>query len=564
MRRFILGLLPLLCFAESSYQKPPAAIQKVLDSPGTPTANVNPSRDAMLLLEADRYPAIKELAQPMLRLAGHRINPRNNGRSRAIVYRSYQLVDLQTLGTRKVVTPAGTTLGIPRWSPDGKHFAFEVNFEERVELWIGETQSGVAKKVEGAQLNTAYGEPVQWMPESKGLLVQLVVAGRGEAPKKSSVPAGPLVQESAGRGAPAPTYQDLLASEHDEALFSYYATSQLAFVDLATRKITTAGKPLIVQSSEISPDGMHMMVSSIHKPFSWLHTAELFPREIEVWTRSGQLIRTIASQPMGDRIPIEGVRTGPRNAVWHPLEPSMLVWVEALDGGNPKEKAQFRDKLVTLRPPFQTPRDLHSVEQRVQGTIQFTASGDVIVHDYERNKRWLRTFLVGRQSAKLMEERNVQDRYKNPGIAAVDTLANGQKVLFQDGEFTYYIGEGASPKGDMPFVDRVSVATGNKQRIFQVIEKAVQVCANKTKKVPTSQLNEALLPEIAHYPPPAIKGKHIQIKYITQVAARTPSFAFFCNLPQYIQTSYQRFLENKLRENFDFEGVPVRLFFRKK
>lgn len=104
----------------------------------------------------------------------------------------------------------------------------------------------------------------------------------------------------------------------------------------------------------------------------------------------------------------------------------------------------------------------------------------------------------------------------------------------------------------------------NKQRIFQVIEKAVEVFENKTKKVPTSQLNEVMLREIEHYPPPSMKGKHIQIKYITQVKARFPSFAFFCNLPQYIQGSYERFLENKLREHFSFEGVPVRLIFRKK
>jgi GTPase len=103
-----------------------------------------------------------------------------------------------------------------------------------------------------------------------------------------------------------------------------------------------------------------------------------------------------------------------------------------------------------------------------------------------------------------------------------------------------------------------------KQRIFQVIEKTVQVFENKTKKIPTSKLNDLLLPEIARNPPPSMKGKHIQIKYITQVNARFPSFVFFCNLPQYIQRSYERFLENKLREHFDFEGVPVRLIFRKK
>lgn len=104
----------------------------------------------------------------------------------------------------------------------------------------------------------------------------------------------------------------------------------------------------------------------------------------------------------------------------------------------------------------------------------------------------------------------------------------------------------------------------NKQRIYQVMEKAVTVYDNKTKKVPTSKLNDTILPLIERNPPPSIKGKMVQIKYITQVNARFPSFAFFCNLPQYVQPSYQRFLENRIRENFDFEGVPLRLIFRKK
>jgi GTP-binding protein len=104
----------------------------------------------------------------------------------------------------------------------------------------------------------------------------------------------------------------------------------------------------------------------------------------------------------------------------------------------------------------------------------------------------------------------------------------------------------------------------NKQRIYQVMEKAVQVFENKSKKIPTSKLNDTLLPLIERSPPPSLKGKMVQIKYITQVNARFPSFAFFCNLPQYVQESYQRFLENRIRDNFEFEGVPIRLIFRKK
>jgi GTPase len=114
------------------------------------------------------------------------------------------------------------------------------------------------------------------------------------------------------------------------------------------------------------------------------------------------------------------------------------------------------------------------------------------------------------------------------------------------------------------YLPKIFGSATEKQRIFQVMEKAVQVYENKSQKVPTSALNDAMLPEIVHYPPPSMKGKLIQIKYVQQVPHPTPSFAFFCNLPQYVMESYQRFLENRMREKFNFEGVPIRLFFRKK
>ncbi|HOY97499.1 MAG TPA: ribosome biogenesis GTPase Der [Catalimonadaceae bacterium] len=108
------------------------------------------------------------------------------------------------------------------------------------------------------------------------------------------------------------------------------------------------------------------------------------------------------------------------------------------------------------------------------------------------------------------------------------------------------------------------ISVYEKQRIFQAIEKAIQVFENRTTKLATSQLNDKILPEIEKYPPPSSKGKVIRIKFITQLPTYTPSFAFFCNLPQYIKEPYQRFLENRLRENFNLEGVPINIFFRKK
>ena len=117
-----------------------------------------------------------------------------------------------------------------------------------------------------------------------------------------------------------------------------------------------------------------------------------------------------------------------------------------------------------------------------------------------------------------------------------------------------------------PFTDVPIVFTSvtEKQRVLKVLETADKVYKNRNKKISTSKLNEVMLPIIENYPPPSLKGKYVKIKYITQLKGVAPMFAFFCNLPQYIKEPYMRFLENKLRENFDFTGVPVQLFFRQK
>ena len=118
--------------------------------------------------------------------------------------------------------------------------------------------------------------------------------------------------------------------------------------------------------------------------------------------------------------------------------------------------------------------------------------------------------------------------------------------------------------GPLDYIPIMFISVIKKQRIFQAIEKAVEVNDNKQKKISTSTINDVMLKEIENYPPPSIKGKYIKIKYITQLPGRVPTFAFFCNLPQYIKPPYERYLENKLRSHFDFTGVPIRLYFRKK
>jgi dipeptidyl aminopeptidase/acylaminoacyl peptidase len=304
------------------------------------------------------------------------------------------------------------------------------------------------------------------------LLVSLVKPNRGAPPAESEVPTGPHVQESLGGATPTVTHEDMLQNPHDEDLWEYYATSQLASVDLASGKTTSLGKPGIVAGVRISPDGKYLLVTTIHRPFSYLHASSAFPKEIAVWDRAGKVVHKLASLPLEDKVPINGVPTGPRSVQWRPSAPATLVWVEALDGGDLRRPAQYRDRIVALKAPFTgEPREVFKTGQRFAG-IQFAAKGGMaLVTDTERRTRRVRTFEIDLDSpaaeAKPIWSRNMQDRYRDPGQPIENPLPNGQMAILQDGDNIYLEGAGASPTGDHPFLDRFNLVTKQSERLFR-------------------------------------------------------------------------------------------------
>jgi dipeptidyl aminopeptidase/acylaminoacyl peptidase len=267
--------------------------------------------------------------------------------------------------------PPNPYLGQPEWSPDGKQFAFTHNTGTGIELWIGNAITGATKKIFGFAVNAAYGQAAVWMPDSLTLVCQSVVASRGPAPVEPLVPVGPNVQESYGRQSPTPTFEDLLQNPHDEDLFEYYAASQLVLVDAASGKLSPIGKPAIYQDVTPSPDGRHLLVVSNHKPYSYLLPSRNFPKEVNVWDRTGRVEYHLASLPLQDQIPLDGVATGPRDYTWRATDPATLVWVEALDRGDSKAKAPIRDSVLLFKAPFSgKPTEIFKTEQRFAG-LQF-------------------------------------------------------------------------------------------------------------------------------------------------------------------------------------------------
>jgi len=463
--------------AELTYQKPPHEILDVLNTPPPPTISVSPARDYAILMQPLRYPPIAEVAQPMLRLAGLRIDIRTNGPHLPFYSTSYTIKRLSDASDIRVATPPDAKLGAPVWSPDGKQFAFTNTTASAIELWIGTTANGRTRRgaVGAVRLNAVMGPPIVWLADSRTLLLRTVPEHRGEPPADAPAPKGPHVQESSGRSGPVVTYEDMLSTPRDEDLFDYYATAQLVYLDASAGKVTTTGKPGIFETAEPSPDGRNLLVSRVHRPYSYLHPVFLFPRMVEVWDRAGEKLYQVADLPLADRIPVQGVRTGPRAYQWRPDEPASLVWVEAMDGGNPKEKVPHRDRILTLAAPFQSqPREVFETVERFTGLEALATGGKALVTDYDRDKRWAHTIEIGwntpgmpNREGRVIFSRNVQDRYHDPGRPVMSRLPNGQQAILQHGDDIYLMAEGASPSGDHPFLDRYNLATQKTERLFQ-------------------------------------------------------------------------------------------------
>jgi dipeptidyl aminopeptidase/acylaminoacyl peptidase len=489
-------LFAVSAFSQTLYQKPPKAIEDVLNAPATPIGFLSPTQDRMVLAQPLRYPPIAELAQPMLRLAGLRINPDLNGPHLSPRYIRYTIksladgkevqVQLPKYSSEKVpvmsarqtglVPPASIRSGdrdphlsAPIWSPDGKQFAFMSRTPGAIELWLADAMTGAIRQVKGVKLNAVFPDSVRWMPGSKSLIIRTVPANRGQAPVAPPIPLGPNVQESYGKGGPAPTYQDTLKDPFDEQLFDYYGSGQLALVDATTLKVTNWNKPDLYTSIEPSPDGNYLLIERIHHPYSYVLPYELFPTEVEVWSRAGKLAYKVISRPLQDNLPIQGVPVGPREVTWKPTEPATLYWREALDGGNPKNKVAERDKLMKLSAPFTAqPHEVVRTQQRLMN-VSWSETGALFLTDYDRDRKWIRTLLIATEGAEPKElwSRNQQDRYNDKGTPQMRILPNGDRVIRQHGDDIYLVSQGATREGDRPFLDRFNLKTLASERIFR-------------------------------------------------------------------------------------------------
>ncbi len=507
----------------------------ILNSPTTPTLSLSPSRAYAMQGSPVRYPPIAELSEPMLRLAGVRINPKTNGLHNATFNTNLTLRKIPEGTEIKVMTPPNSRLSMPRWSPDGNHFAFTNSTPAGIELWIGDSATGHTRRLPAIRINEVMGAgggrggggaggAVQWMPDGKSLLVHMVRPNRGAPPADSPAPTGPHIQESMGGARGARTFEDLLQNGHDEDLFEFYATSQLAVVDSVSGRVSPIGKPAIITAARMSPDGKDFIVTTIHRPFSFSYPARQFPTEIEAWDRTGKALHKLASIPLGGggrggaaAAPAAGTApadddataappTGERTATWFPGDPATLMWFEGTGGAAGRggrggrgrgaanaasaDATPVHDKVMALKAPFAgSPQVIFEADRRLTG-LQFTENLHTAIlggggggggrgggggggggrgagrGGGAGSTAYLIDFADPKAPPKPLWSRG-GGRSDNPGSPMEKGLPNGDRAVILDGDNIFLTGNSGSAAGSHTVLNKYNMVTKETKQLFQ-------------------------------------------------------------------------------------------------
>jgi dipeptidyl aminopeptidase/acylaminoacyl peptidase len=465
-------LAPLSAQNPGGYKQPPSDVTSVVVAKPTPNVSISPQGTAMVLLDYNPNPSIGTLARPFLKLGGIRVDPQITARQRIteFVACTVQWVD----SGKKVpiqLPKTGVLSGAPRWSPDGKQLAYSVDVADGVQLWVADAMTGKSRQMGKFYVNEVLTSGFRWTKDSRQILALTVPTNRGAAPPSTIVPTGPNVEETAGKVSQVMTLQDLLKSEHDERLFEYYGQSQLVLVDAQTGKSTPIGQPALFMGVSFSMDEQYLMVTQVKKPFSYRVGYNSFARTYDVWDRAGRLVKTVASFGVSDEVPRQGVVTGPRSIEWQSGYDARLIWVEALDGGDPKRKADFRDKVMVLDAPFTSaPQEMFKIKHRFSGFTWMQQRDQFLLDEYDRDRRWGTTYLMNMARPDVRDtlfDLSINDDYAAPGSPVTVLNDKGDYVLAQDGDWIYYDAPGNSPDGQFPRLDRFNVKTKQKETLFE-------------------------------------------------------------------------------------------------
>ena len=458
------------------YQRPPNEILELVDVSLPPRVLIDENKKFMVHLYRDSYKSIIDLSNPEIKLAGLRLNPNSNSRSRTNYYNNVMISKMDQIDkSAKQIKglPKNPKLANIKWSPDQTKIAMTNTKEEGVELWFIDLEKLTAKKLTGPKLNASLGDVITWYQDSKNILAKFKLKNSPDIiDGVDVVPTGPIISSNDGKKAQNRTYQDLLKNEVDEKNFETLARSVLSKVSLKGKTKLLAKKNLY-HEIDFSPDGKFILISIIQKPFSYLVPYYRFPMKYAIYSSKGKELTVLHEVPLIEDLPkgFMAVRTGPRNFSWRSDRPSDLIFVEALDGGNPEKDIKYRDEIFEIGYPFK--QNKVSLLKTINRFYRIDWCNDTLAlgYDYWWNTRNTKTYVFSPSNSnkkpKIIIDRNYQDRYNDPGSFVKRRNFYGKLILAVNENNLFLMGDGFRDDGQFPFIDKVDLNSLKKVRLYE-------------------------------------------------------------------------------------------------
>lgn len=477
MKKLLLVVM-LICsttlFAQDAieYQTPPKEIYDLVMAKPTPGITFDSKGQYMLILERSDMPSVEDLAQPELRIAGLRINPNNFGPSRSSYTTGITIKEMAT-GKEYPVSglPARLKASNLQWSPNEDKAAFTHSTNTSIEIYVLDLKSRSAKKVNKSAVNMVLGTVFGWI-DNNSLLYAAVNKPLAMAPKKPLAPKGPVVQQNLGKVAASPTYQDLIKSPFDEIQFEFYATAQLVKNTNGTE--TKIGTPAIYANVDISPDKKYLLVEKIDKPFSYLVPAFGFNSTMLISDMNANTVKVLAKLPSAELTPRgnDNVLNAPRGYNWLNNSPATVRWIEPLDSGMIKNKMEFHDAAYLLAAPFTgAPIELVKTAERMTGISDITADMFFVTEGSRAKHRTRMSKLTAGGKPEILVDRSTDDAYNDPGAPVTEKNKYGRNVAkLINGSQLVMRGNGASAKGDLPFLNIFDINTKETKQLWRCEE----------------------------------------------------------------------------------------------
>jgi dipeptidyl aminopeptidase/acylaminoacyl peptidase len=457
----------------NGYQMPPKEIADLLLAKPTPSVSVDSKGEWMLLSERNSYPTVEELGQPEIRVAGLRLNPNNFSPSRQTYINNFLLKNIKAGKEYKVSgLPANMLASNVSWSDSEKKIVFTNTTGTRVDAYIIDVATQMAKQINKQPLNLINGASIRWVDDNT-IVYKVAVAAASAAPKKPITPRGPAIQQSLGKAAPSRTYQDLIKTPYDEQLYAFMASAQLVMNKNGVEN--KIGTPAIYAAVMLSPDKKYMMQRSIVKPYSYLVPSFGFPSVVSITDMQGKLVKILVELPSIETTPSgnDNVQNVQSNFEWRDDEAATIIWSMPLDSGLIKNKMEYHDAVYALAAPFTgVQKELFKTKMRYGG-VSWGNETFAWVDEYLEGKQMERSSRYNPTTGTMetLIEKNSTDAYSDLGTPHTEKNKFGKDVIsVKNNSLLMNNRVGSSPKGDLPFLATFNLDTKKSETIWRCQE----------------------------------------------------------------------------------------------